>query len=140
MTCWAWKWELGGISQPAFPNQVLSLKAATIMSLMTLSLSLYPSYFIPSTSLPYAFEIAAIHSYSHPHPPLPTTSRLMPFNTFRHRRVPLEPTPLPLPASSTPIPSSSLYPLTLPRHSLPLLCPHVSSPPASIQPRHIHCH
>ena len=100
----------------------------------------YPSYFIPSTSLPHAFEIAAIHSY--PHPPPPTMPRLTPFNTFHRHQVPLEPTPSPLPTHplsfslplSTLSPSSPSIAIAMPTHLVPfslvfsltispLLCP-----------------
>jgi len=56
----------------------------------------YSSYFIPSISLPCAFEITAVHSYSHLPPP--TMPELMLFDTFHYHWVPSELTPLPLPA------------------------------------------
>jgi hypothetical protein len=58
-----------------------------------------PFYFIPSTSLPRAFEIAAVHSY--PRPPPPTTSGSTPFDIFRRRRVPFGADALALACSST---------------------------------------
>ena len=99
MTRWARKRELRGVSRPAFPDRVLSPKAANLMSLMTLSLFSLPFYFIPSTSLPRAFEIAAVHSY--PRPPPPTTSGSTPFDIFRRRRVPFGADALALACSST---------------------------------------
>ena len=108
MTRWARKRELRGVSRPAFPNRVLSPKAANLTSLMTLSLFSLPFYFIPSTSLPCTFEITTVHSY--PHPPPPTTSGSTPFNIFHRCRAPSELMPSPLPAHPPSLSLSTLSP------------------------------
>jgi hypothetical protein len=133
MTCWARKRELRGVSRPAFPDRVLSPKAANLMSLMTLSLFPYPS--ILSLLLPFL-----AHSRSPPSTLIlarrrrPRPDRL-PSTSSAAAESPSEPTPSPLPAHPPSL--SPSFSRALPRRPSPFVAVAASHVfPSRIQHHH----
>jgi hypothetical protein len=117
MTRWARKRELRGVSRPAFPDRVLSPKAANLMSLMTLSL--FSCLSILSLLLPFL-----AHSRSSPSTLIlarrrrPRPDRL-PSTSSAAAESPSEPTPSPLPAHPPSLSLSSSR--ALPRRPSPFV-------------------